>query len=263
MSIWSRIFGGATPEDKIDKDIKQACDSDEFENIANVINGHKAKLDMAIKYLSDKDNLSMKLRVMALPIADSRALMVTLMALESYESSKINRLCKDGFNPVLHFSACKGKEILIRVLAHAGANLDIVGKGGQTPLAIASENGLAETVKMLINNGAKTYDKRDASGFGPLHYACQLGNADMVETLLKAGADVNVMSADKLMPIHLAISTAQAARLSPTSPNGIPWSVQGAANCIQLLINRGADLNYVCPYGFSGMSFLKMIGAIK
>ena len=260
MGIFDKIFGGGS---SVDSKIKKACDSDIFENIAKVINADKAKYYKVISYLNKQDNLSMKLRVMTLPIGEPDALMVTLMALEPSDSNRINRLCKDGLNPALHFSMYKGMEILIRVIAHANANLDIVGLHGHTPLTMACESGLTETVKMLINNGARAFNKCDDSGFAPLHYACQLGNPDMVETLIKAGADVNVMSADKLMPIHLAISTVQAASMSPTAPNGLPWSVQGALMCVQHLANNGADLNYVCPYGFSGLSFLKMIGAIK
>lgn len=247
----------------IDAEIKKACDSDVFDIIAKTIDGDKTKYDKVISYLSEQDNLSMKLRIMTLPIDEPNALMVALMALEPSDSDKLNRLCKDGLNPVLHFSMHEGMEILIRVIAHANANLDIVGLKGHTPLTMASESGLAETVKMLINNGAMAFNKCDDSGFAPLHYACQLGNSEMVEALIRAGANVNVMSADKLMPIHLAISTVQAARMSPTAPNGMPWSVQSSLRCVQLLANNGADLNYVCPYGFSGISFLKMIGAVK
>lgn len=247
----------------VGEEIKKACDSDVFANIAKVINGDKAKFDNVVSYLSEHDNLSMKLRVMTLPVSDPNTLMVTLMSLEPSDSDKINRLCKDGLNPVLHFSMYKGMEILIRIIAHAHANLDVVGIKGHTPLTMACESGLPQTVKMLINNGARAIDKCDDSGFAPLHYACQLGNPEMVETLINAGANVNVLSFDKLMPIHLAISTAQAARMSPTAPNGLPWSTRDALVCVQHLANNGADLNYVCPYGFSGMSFLKMIGAIK
>ena len=247
----------------IDSEIKIACDSDIFENIAKVINDDNAKIDKVISYLSERDDLSMKLRVLTLHPGGTGPLMIALMALDPSDSDKINRLCKDGLNPVLHFSMYKGMEILIRVLAHANANLDIVGLHGHTPLTMACESGLTDTVKMLINNGARALDKCDDSGFAPLHYACQLGYPEMVESLIKAGADVNVMSSDKLMPIHLAISTARAALMSPTTPNGLPWSAQGALTCVQYLASNGADLNYVCPYGFSGMSFLKMLGAVK
>lgn len=185
------------------------------------------------------------------------------MTLDPSDSDKLNRLCKDGLNPALHFSMYKGLKVPIRIIAHAHANLDIVGLRGHTPLTIACESGLADTVKMLINNGAKAFDKCDDSGFAPLHYACQLGNSEMVEALIKAGANVNIMSADKLMPIHLAISTAQAALMSPTAPNGIPWSSQDALMCMQHLANSGADLNYICPYGFSAMDFLKRMGTVK
>lgn len=261
MGIFDKLFGGS-PE-SLNPELKKACDSDILENIAKYISGDRVKYDKVLEYLSQQGNLSMKLRVMTLPVATPDALMVTLMALEPSDAERLNRLCKDGLNPVLHFSMYKGMEVLIRVIAHAHANLDIVGLNGHTPLTIACESGLAETVKMLINNGASTVNKCDDSGFAPLHYACQLGNPDMVQSLIKAGADVNVMSADKLMPIHLAISTAQAARMSPTAPNGLPWSVQGALLCVQHLANNGADLDYVCPYGFSGISFLRMIGAVK
>lgn len=79
----------------------------------------------------------MKLRVMTMHISDPETLMITLMTLGTSDSDKINRLCKDGSNPVLHFSMYKGMEVLIRVIAHAQANLDIVGAKGVTPLIVA------------------------------------------------------------------------------------------------------------------------------
>lgn len=260
MGLFSKIF---SKTETYDAKIKQACDSDIFQNIVQVINGDKEILDKVIEYLTEVDNISMKIRVLSLGMTDPNALMIYMMSLDPSSASKINRLCKDGLNPVLHFSMCKGLEIPIRLLAHSNADLDVVGTNGHTPLTIACENGNKEAVIMLINNGATCFNKCDNSGWAPLHYACQLGNASIVEALIRAGADVNIMSSDRLMPVHLAISTTQAARMSPTAPNGIPWSIQEALLCIQHLVNAGADLNYVCPYGFSAMSFLKSIGAVK
>ncbi len=260
MGFFKKIFGG---DSSTDEEIKRACDSDVFTNIAEVIGDDKDKYKKVINYLSEQDNLSMKLRIMSLPVSEENDLMSALMNLEPSEADKLDRLCKDKLNPVLHFSMHEGMEIFIRVIANDGGNLDVVGLMGKTPLNIASEYGLTDMVKMLINNGAEAFDKCDDSGFAPLHYACQLGNPNMVEAFIRAGADVNVMTDNKLMPIHLAISTSQAASMSPTAPNGLPWSTRGALKCVELLANNGADLNYVCPYGFSAMTFLKRIGAVR
>lgn len=260
MGLFDKLFNknsGADPK------VTAACDSDIFENIDKIINEDRSNFDKVIKYLTEKDNVSMKLRVMASLGQDPGSVMVYLMSLDPTSSPKINRVSKDGLNPILHFSMYKEMAILIRVLAHNNADLDVVGLKGHTPLTIACENGNSEGVKMLINNGAKALNKKDDSGWGPLHYACQLGNDEIVESLIKAGADVNAMTSDKLMPVHLAISTTQAARMSPTAPNGIPWNFKNALMCVQHLVNNGADLNYVCPYGFSAMSFLRSIGAVK
>ena len=94
-----------------------------------------------MEYLDEQGNLSMKLRVLSLQISDPYALMKCLMSLDPSCASKINRVCKDGINPVLGFSMYEGMEIMIRLIAHAHANLDVVGIGGQTPLTIACENG--------------------------------------------------------------------------------------------------------------------------
>ncbi len=243
----------------VDEEIRNACDSDIFTNIVKVIDNDKDKYKKVISYLSEQDNLSMKLRIMSLPVAEENDLMSALMNLEPSDGEKIDRLCKDEFNPTLHFCIFEGMEIFIRLLAHANADLDVVGFQGATPLIVACENGRTETVKMLINNGAKAINKCDDAGYTPLHYACQLGYPEMVETLVNAGADVNALGTNNLMPIHVAIMTAQAARMSPTSPSGHPWSVEGAMNCFVFLANHGADLDYVCSRGFSARTFRNMI----
>ena len=69
MDIINKFFR----ESAVSKEIKDACDSDIFGNIAKTINNDKSKFDQALNYLTEKDDISMKLRVMTLPVADKNA----------------------------------------------------------------------------------------------------------------------------------------------------------------------------------------------
>ena len=73
MSIFSKLFGGGS---SVDEEIQKACNSDQFDIIADMINGDKVKLAKSLNYLTEKDNLSMKLRVMTFTMF---ALMVSLL----------------------------------------------------------------------------------------------------------------------------------------------------------------------------------------
>ena len=86
MDIINKFFR----ESAVSKEIKDACDSDIFGNIAKTINNDKSKFDQALNYLTEKDDISMKLRVMTLPVADKNALLIYLMTLDSSFATKIN-----------------------------------------------------------------------------------------------------------------------------------------------------------------------------
>lgn len=63
MSVFDKLFGGS-PTTEVE--IKNACDSDIFDNIAKVINGDKVKYDKVVSYLGEQGNLSMQLRVLTM-----------------------------------------------------------------------------------------------------------------------------------------------------------------------------------------------------
>ena len=73
IGIFNKLFEKSSSS--VDSELKNACDSDNFDNIAKYINGDKAKYTKGLEYLSMQDNLSMKLRVMTLPVAEPEALM--------------------------------------------------------------------------------------------------------------------------------------------------------------------------------------------
>src|SRR3990167_7423216 len=90
-------------------------------------------------------------------------------------------------------------------LLDAGADPNLAGKDGQTPLYCASKKGHAEVVKLLVGKWMEQIsggdiNATDPSGRSPLFYSSRIGDAELVKLLLEAGADPNL--ADK--PLYCA-----------------------------------------------------------
>ncbi|CAH8460315.1 unnamed protein product [Schistosoma turkestanicum] len=65
-----------------------------------------------------------------------------------------------------------------------------VDKNGMTPLHWASDRGFSDLVSTLIKYNANI-NVKDAEGQTPLHYACSCGHDEVIEILLKSNADIN------------------------------------------------------------------------
>ncbi|KAJ4361129.1 uncharacterized protein N0V89_001698 [Didymosphaeria variabile] len=79
----------------------------------------------------------------------------------------------------------------------------------------AIDNRSTEIVKLLVSAGAQL-DKRSISGSGtPLYDATYQGRVEIVETLIKAGADVNIFEDDDegWWPVHAAFDNPQIMKL--------------------------------------------------
>ena len=74
---------------------------------------------------------------------------------------------------------------------------------GKTLLIVAVENNKFETVKWLLGDGANT-DVQDKRGNTALHYAAMLGDAKMIDLLVKNGADISIKNNEKKIPAQLA-----------------------------------------------------------
>jgi len=96
----------------------------------------------------------------------------------------------DGMT-ALHWAAYLDHLEMARVLIAAGANVQAVTRlGGLTPLFLASKNGSAPMIALLLKAGAQVNSADDA-GTTPLMFAAESGNAEAVRTLLDRGAEVN------------------------------------------------------------------------
>jgi ankyrin repeat protein len=91
----------------------------------------------------------------------------------------------------------------------------------------AAKSGNTEAIRNLLSNDADLINARDTDGSTPLHCAAWKGQREVIELLLKAGADVNAHNSNDhwgTTALHAAAHANQAA-------------------IAQLLIDHGADIN--------------------
>ncbi|KAI8504709.1 Ankyrin repeat domain-containing protein 11 [Branchiostoma belcheri] len=76
---------------------------------------------------------------------------------------------------------------------------------GETPLHMAAIKGDADLLRQLIKQGAEV-NAKDFAGWTPLHEACNHGYYEVAKMLLQAGANVNTQGLDDDTPLHDAAS---------------------------------------------------------
>ena len=79
----------------------------------------------------------------------------------------------------------------IQEAIQSGADVNVRNKYGVTPLLMASQNGHAEVVKLLLAAKADV-NAAMTNGVTPLFIASEKGHTEIVKLLLAARADVNI-----------------------------------------------------------------------
>lgn len=80
-----------------------------------------------------------------------------------------------------------------------------------TPLHIAAQYGKLEAVAEYLDFwksllGYDDLNAPDKRGWRPLHYAISGGNDEVIDLLIKAGADINAWAERRQTPLHFAAS---------------------------------------------------------
>jgi len=123
------------------------------------------------------------------------------------------------WNVELYDAAKKGDiDKVMRALEH-GADPNVKGPDGYTPLHIAAHENYSELAKVLIKFGAKV-DLKDRYGNKPLHAAAYMGNySELAKVLIKFGAKVDLKDRYGATPR----STQRRTWVASTSPH-CSWS---------------------------------------
>ncbi len=108
-----------------------------------------------------------------------------------------------GYLP-LHEAVCHPE--LLRFLlenVYKKKDLNEVTGCGETPLHLACEEGVVESVKLLLEKGTNP-NAKDEYGRTPLHEACIYGHLEAVKLLIEKGADPNIKDRHGWMAIDHA-----------------------------------------------------------
>lgn len=127
----------------------------------------------------------------------------------------------------------------VKLMALGTMNIDARNENGTPALVMAVRNGDDVMVNMLVEAGADPDIVDRASGETPLTLAASRNNLDMVERLLKAGADPNVENQKYETPLIKAIQN------------------NGNRDVISALLEAGADPTWQDFTGHSALWYAK------
>lgn len=122
----------------------------------------------------------------------------------------------------LHIALREKHHHIATELIERGASIHHNDLKNITPLHMALGKGNSEIAKVLIEKGVSVNGKvgvshlhnyccfqylyvKDYIGLTPLHLAVELESEEIVDLLLRKGADINVACLEKETPLHLAI----------------------------------------------------------
>uniref|UniRef100_A0ABZ3NPR6 Ankyrin repeat and SOCS box protein 3-like n=1 Tax=Gadus morhua TaxID=8049 RepID=A0ABZ3NPR6_GADMO len=169
----------------------------------------------------------------------------------------VNTRAPNGKTAVF-MAAAEGHTDVVKLLAAAGANINVKDASGLTPLLAAVSNYKPATAMALIRKGGAVH-VTDASGQSCLHLASAKGSSELVSMLLRFGA-LNLRNVEQKTALYLAAEHGHHECLEMLAAAGANVEIQATDGgtalmaateaqsepCVDALLKHGADPNVVC-----------------
>ncbi|ESO91669.1 hypothetical protein LOTGIDRAFT_85066, partial [Lottia gigantea] len=152
-----------------------------------------------------------------------------------------------------------GQVEMVERLIKAGADINVYNNRGEWCLDIAVKSSSPNTciLELLLSNGAKV-NVKDLKQFTPLMWAVKNNNYDMVEMLIKVGAEVNFFNQYFDTCLHIAVKSQkpnmqaiECLLANKADVNIVDWEQKTPLDKLvkteiaMKLINHGSDVNFV------------------
>ncbi|MFH1117942.1 MAG: ankyrin repeat domain-containing protein, partial [Pseudomonadota bacterium] len=151
-----------------------------------------------------------------------------------------------SLNADLLEAAERGRVELTKSLLTRGADANVRGKIGLTPLMLAAWGGHARVVELHLRRGAHL--QASADGRTALHLAAERGLSHVVRLLLDKGADVHWQTHSGRTALIEAAERGHLKIVTLLEEHGANYTLGAAARVgdlsrVQLLLREGADLD--------------------
>lgn len=149
--------------------------------------------------------------------------------------ANVNASDNDGVTPLMTAAVASSVAILVTLL-HAGADINAVTESDQcTALIFAAQYNALPSVQVLLKKGA-AIDTVNLQGEAAIFKAAANSNIDIVNALLTAGANPNIVDSYEVSPL-MATATSVSGETVRLPINPV----------LTALVQAGADVNYSIP----------------
>ncbi|XP_037546286.1 85/88 kDa calcium-independent phospholipase A2 [Nematolebias whitei] len=193
----------------------------------------------------------------------------------NYVQSQINARDASGQTP-LHLACARGDLSCVKeLLDESQARTDIKDHNGETPMHYASKQDSPVIIQALCSRLCSGVDEVNNNGETPLHVACRLGRVESVKALLEGGAKCDVIGGIGY-PVHTAmkysekgcveeILNADPGQLQAEDSvyGGTPLHWAKTAEMCRLLLEQGCEINYLSKTGESALHILTKKGRFE
>ncbi|XP_071086322.1 ankyrin-3-like, partial [Haliotis cracherodii] len=171
----------------------------------------------------------------------------------------INTKDKNGVTPVM-LAARAGHGELVDFLVKKGADMTLVNNDGDNILHQACRGGDVETVEIVLAQNKLDINRRNKNGETPVMMAARAGHGELVDFLVKKGADMSIVNNDGDNILHqackggdmetvkkvLAQNKLDINRRSKNRETPVMMAASaGHGELVDFLVNTGADMSLV------------------
>ena len=142
------------------------------------------------------------------PISRSNKNCVTEVFGETVDKSEINEQDPNG-NTAILLAASHNHTDIAQILLGEGCDINITNLTGHSPLHYAVVNGNTTLVDSFLRAGADVNSPTRIKNTLPVHLATAYGFSDILELLIRFGADINFLDRKGRSPLILAAERAQ------------------------------------------------------